>query len=72
MTHIKDPLALAMEILPPNWPFLPKAPEKSIKFYKSILTQESSAQIKDIKLKSNPSVVLYHKLIITKFVSCKE
>ena len=49
MTHINDPLALAMEVLPPNWHFLPKVPEKSIKFYKSILTQEMSAQIEDIK-----------------------
>ena len=37
MIHIKDPLALAIEVLPPNWHFLPKVPEKSIKFYKSIL-----------------------------------
>jgi len=48
MIHIKDPLALAMEVLPPNWYFLPKVPEKSIKFYKSILTQEKSARIEDI------------------------
>ena len=45
MIHIKDPLALAMEVLPPNWHFLPKVLEKSIKFYKSILTQEKFAQI---------------------------
>ena len=72
MTHIKDPLALAMEILPPNWHFLPKVQEKSIKFYKGILTQEKSARIEVIKSKMDPSVVLYHKLIITKFISCKE
>ena len=72
MIHIKDPLALAMEVLPPNWHFLPKVLEKSIKFYKSILTQEKFAQIEDIKSKMDPSVVLYHKLIITRFVSCKE
>jgi len=48
MIHIKDPLALAIEVLPPNWHFLPKVLEKSIKFYKSILTQEKSAQIEDI------------------------
>ena len=72
MTHIKDPLALAMEVLPPNWHFLPKVPEKSIKFYKGILTQEKSAQIEVIKSKMDPSVVLYHKLIITRFINCKE
>ena len=72
MTHIKDPLALVMEVLPPNWHFLPKAPEKSIKFYKSILIEEKSTRIEDIKSKSDPSVVLYHELIITRFVSCKE
>ena len=72
MIHIKDPLAFAMKVLPPNWHFLPKVPKKSVKFYKSILTQENSTRIEDIKSKMDPSVVLYHKLIITKFVNCKE
>ena len=40
LVHIKDPLALAMEVLPPNWHFLPRHPEKNIQFYKSILSQE--------------------------------
>ena len=39
LVHITDPLALAMEVLPPNWHFLPKYPEKNIQFYKSILSQ---------------------------------
>ena len=42
LVHIKDPLALAMEVLPEGWHFLPKHPEKNIKFYKSILIQEQS------------------------------
>nr|POF09445.1 hypothetical protein CFP56_48380 [Quercus suber] len=37
LVHIKDPLALAMEVLPQEWHYLPKHPEKNIKFYKSIL-----------------------------------
>ena len=72
LVHIKDPLALAMEVLPPKWHFLPKHPEKNIKFYKSILIQEKSAQIENIMNKGDPSVVLYHKFIITGFVSYKE
>ena len=43
LVHITDPLALAMEVLPPNWHFLPRHPEKNIQFYKSILSQEKSA-----------------------------
>ena len=43
LVHIKDPLALAMEVLPPEWHFLLKHLEKNIKFYKSILIQEKSA-----------------------------
>ncbi|KAL4625478.1 hypothetical protein ACB092_05G029200 [Castanea dentata] len=58
--HITDPLALAMEVLPPNWHFLPKHPEKNIQFYKSILSQEKSAQIENIYSKGDPSIVLYH------------
>ncbi|KAK9990414.1 hypothetical protein SO802_025399 [Lithocarpus litseifolius] len=36
MAHVKDPLALVMEYLPPNWHYIPKDPPKSIKFYKNI------------------------------------
>ena len=72
LVHIKDPLALAMEVLPPEWHFLPKHPEKNIKFYKSILIQEKFARIENIMNKGDPSVVLYHKFIITDFVNCKE
>ena len=72
LVHIKEPLALAMEVLPPEWHYLPKHPEKNIKFYKSILIQEKSARIENILNKGDPPVVLYHKFIITSFVSCKE
>jgi len=72
LAHITDPLALALEILPHEWHFLPKSPEKSIKFYKGILTQEKSARIEDIRDRNNPSIVLFHKFIIQSFVSCKD
>ena len=38
LVHLTDPLALAMEVLPTGWHFLPKSPKKNIKFYKGILT----------------------------------
>ncbi|KAL4602908.1 hypothetical protein ACB092_10G087100 [Castanea dentata] len=57
LVHITDPLALAMEVLPPNWHFLPKHPEKTSK---------------NIYSKGNPPIVLYHKFIITSFTSSKE
>ena len=72
MVHITDPLALAMEVLPHEWHFLPKSPEKNIKFYKGILIQEKSAKIEDIRDRINPSKVLYHKFIIQSFVSGKD
>ena len=37
LVHIKDPLALAMEVLPQEWHYLPKRPKKNIKFYKGVL-----------------------------------
>ena len=61
-----------MEFLPQEWHYLPKQPEKNIKFYKSILIQEKSTQIENIMNKGNPLEVLYHKFIITGFVSSKE
>ena len=72
LVHIIDPLALPLEVLPQEWHFLPKHPEKNIKFYKSILIQEKSTRIENIMNKTDPSVVLYHKFIITGFVSCKD
>ena len=72
LAHITDPLALAMEVLPHEWHFLPKNPEKNIKFYKGIFIQEKSAKIEGIRDRNNPSTVLYHKFIIRSFVSCKE
>ncbi|KAL0002158.1 hypothetical protein SO802_015939 [Lithocarpus litseifolius] len=45
LVHIKDPLALAMEVLPDGWHFLLKHPEKNIKYYRYILIQEGSTKI---------------------------
>ena len=53
LVHITDPLALAMEVLPHEWHFLPKSPEKSIRFYKGILTQEKSRPLTLSKPKPN-------------------
>ena len=61
-----------MEFLPQEWHYLPKQPEKNIKFYKSILIQEKSTQIENIMNKGNPLEFLYQKFIITGFVSSKE
>ena len=52
--------------------FPSKAPKKNINFYKSILIQEKYARIENVMNKTNPSEVLYHKFIITGFVSCKD
>ena len=50
----------------------PKASRENIKFYKSILLQEQSARIENIMNRNNSSEVLYHKFIITSFVSYKD
>ena len=73
LVHIKDPLALAMEVLPKGWHFLLKHPRKNIKFYKSILIREKFACVENImNKKGDPSLVLYHKFIITGFTSCQD
>nr|POE45841.1 hypothetical protein CFP56_76117 [Quercus suber] len=72
LVHITDPLALALEILPNGWHFLPKSPGKNIRFYKNILIQEKSVQVDNIMNKKDPSQVIYHKFIIKGFVSCAE
>jgi len=72
LVHIKNLLAMAMEMLPPKWHYLPKHPEKSIKFYKNILIQEKFARVENIMNRADPMIVLYHKFIITGFISYKE
>ncbi|KAL0015292.1 hypothetical protein SO802_002361 [Lithocarpus litseifolius] len=72
IVHIKDPLALAMEVFPEGWHFLLRHPEKNIKYYRQILIKEESARVENIMNKADPSVVLYHKFIITGFISDKE
>ena len=54
LVNIKDPLAMAMEVLPEGWHFLPKHPGKNIKFYKSILIQEKSTRRKHYEQKRGP------------------
>ncbi|KAK9996799.1 hypothetical protein SO802_021485 [Lithocarpus litseifolius] len=61
-----------MEVLPDGWHFIPKHLEKNIKYYRHILIQEGSAKIEDIMNKGDPSIVLYHKFIITGFISSKD
>ncbi|KAL0015696.1 hypothetical protein SO802_002765 [Lithocarpus litseifolius] len=46
-----------MEVLPEGWHFLPKHPEKNIKYYRHILIQEGFAKVEDIMNKGNPSIV---------------
>ncbi|KAK9997031.1 hypothetical protein SO802_021717 [Lithocarpus litseifolius] len=61
-----------MEVLPEGRHYLPKHLEENIKYYKSILIQEKFARVENIMNKGDLSVVLYHKFIITGFVSCKD
>ncbi|KAL4606948.1 hypothetical protein ACB092_09G140100 [Castanea dentata] len=61
-----------MEVLPHEWHFLPKHPEKNIRFYKSILSQEKLVKVENIFNSRDPSAVLYHKFIIIGFVSCQD
>ncbi|KAL0009423.1 hypothetical protein SO802_010925 [Lithocarpus litseifolius] len=61
-----------MEVFPDGWHFLPKHPEKNIKYYRQILIEEESARVENIMNKGDPSVVLYHKFIITGFFNCKD
>ncbi|KAK9995730.1 hypothetical protein SO802_020416 [Lithocarpus litseifolius] len=61
-----------MEVMSEGCHFFPKHPEKNIKYYRHILIQEGSAKVEDIMNKENPSVVLYHKFIISGFINCKD
>ncbi|KAK9996577.1 hypothetical protein SO802_021263 [Lithocarpus litseifolius] len=70
--HTADKNTTTMEVFSEGWHFLPRHPEKNIKYYRQILMEEESARVENIMNKGNPSVVLYHKFIITNFISNKE
>ncbi|CAL9004327.1 unnamed protein product [Prunus brigantina] len=59
-----DPVAIARHYFPPGFHYMPPSPYKSLKYYRDILLETQSVEIKPIKDRDHPEIILYHSLYI--------
>ncbi|CAL2277302.1 unnamed protein product [Prunus armeniaca] len=69
---ISDPITIVKSYFPPNCHFLPSSPYKNLSFYRDILVKTKSVEIKPIKDRENPHIILYHSLYIHQILSQEE
>ncbi|CAL8991998.1 unnamed protein product [Prunus brigantina] len=62
-----DPVAIAKHYFPLGFHFMPPSPYKSLKYYRDILLETQSVEIKPIRDRDHPKTILYHS-IIAKYV----
>ncbi|CAL9029900.1 unnamed protein product, partial [Prunus brigantina] len=61
-----SPAQIAKHHFPTNFHYLPHSPYKSLKFYREILHETKSVEIKPIRDKTDPTKIIYHSLYIHK------
>ncbi|CAL9012791.1 unnamed protein product [Prunus brigantina] len=64
-----EPVALARHYFPPGFHYMPPSPYKSLKYYRDILLETQSVEIKPIKDRDHPEIILYHSLYIHRIIS---
>ncbi|KAI5348483.1 hypothetical protein L3X38_001370 [Prunus dulcis] len=64
-----NPIEIARHYFPPGFHYMPSSPYKSLKYYRDILLETKSVEIKPIKDRDNPGTILYHSLYIHQIVS---
>ncbi|CAL9010717.1 unnamed protein product [Prunus brigantina] len=64
-----DPVALARHYFPPGFHYMSPSPYKSLKYYRDILLETQSVEIKPIKDRDHPEIILYHSLYIHRIIS---
>ncbi|CAL8990427.1 unnamed protein product [Prunus brigantina] len=64
-----DPVAIAKHYFPPGFHYMPPSPYKSLKYYRDILLETQSVEIKPIKDRDHPEIILYHSLYIHRVMS---
>ncbi|CAL9029902.1 unnamed protein product [Prunus brigantina] len=67
-----SPAQIAEHHFPTNFHYLPHSPYKSLKFYREILHETKSVEIKPIRDKTDPTKIIYHSLYIHKVLSQKD
>ncbi|CAL9012685.1 unnamed protein product [Prunus brigantina] len=64
-----EPVAIATHYFPPGFHYMPPSPYKSLKYYRDILLETQSVEIKPIKDRDHPEIILYHSLYIHRIIS---
>lgn len=69
LDNLSEPVAIAKHYFPPNFHFMPQSPYKSLKYYRDILNETQSVEIKPVKDCNQPHIILYHSLYIHQILS---
>ncbi|CAL9029358.1 unnamed protein product [Prunus brigantina] len=64
-----EPVAITRHYFPPGFHYMPPSPYKSLKYYRDILLETQSVEIKPIKDRDHPEIILYHSLYIHRIIS---
>ncbi|KAI5337407.1 hypothetical protein L3X38_016678 [Prunus dulcis] len=64
-----NPVEIAKHYFPPGFHYMPSSPYKSLKYYRDILLETKSVEIKPIKDRDHPEIILYHSLYIHQIIS---
>ncbi|CAL9021907.1 unnamed protein product [Prunus brigantina] len=64
-----DPVAIAKHYFPPGFHYMPPSRYKSLKYYRDILLETQSIEIKPIRDRDRPKVILYHSIYIHRILS---
>ncbi|KAI5318457.1 hypothetical protein L3X38_038165 [Prunus dulcis] len=64
-----NPVEIAKHYFPPGFHYMPSSPYKSLKYYRDILLETKSVEIKPIKDRDHPKIILYHSLYIHQIIS---
>ncbi|CAL2226719.1 unnamed protein product [Prunus armeniaca] len=63
-----DPVAIAKDYFPLGFHYMPPSPYKSLKYYRDILIETQSVEIKPIRDRDHPEIILYHSMYIYKIL----
>ncbi|BBH03941.1 hypothetical protein Prudu_014945 [Prunus dulcis] len=64
-----NPVEIVKHYFPPGFHYMPSSPYKSPKYYRDILLETKSVEIKPIKDRDHPEIILYHSLYIHQIIS---
>ncbi|CAL8167238.1 unnamed protein product [Prunus armeniaca] len=64
-----DPVAIAKHYFPPGFHYMPPSPYKYLKYYRDILLETQLVEIKSIRDRDHPEIILYHSIYIHRVLS---